>query len=54
MLKKQNRPYHVDYCFVPQSWTAHIKSVDVGTYEGWINYSDHCPLVVDTALPGAV
>jgi len=54
MLKKQDRPYHVDYCFVPQSWTAHIKSVDVGTYEAWVNYSDHCPLVVDTALPGAV
>ena len=54
MLKKQDRPYHIDYCFVPQSWTAHIKSVDVGTYEAWVAYSDHCPVVVDMALPGSL
>jgi len=54
MLKDRERPYHIDYCFVPKSWTAHIRSVDIGTYEGWIKYSDHCPLVVDLALPAAV
>jgi endonuclease/exonuclease/phosphatase family metal-dependent hydrolase len=54
MLKNRGRPYHIDYCFVPKSWTAHIRSVDIGTYEAWIKYSDHCPLVVDLALPAAV
>jgi hypothetical protein len=54
MLKDRGRPYHIDYCFVPKSWTAHIRSVDIGTYEAWIKYSDHCPLVVDLALPAAV
>jgi hypothetical protein len=54
MLKNQGRPYHIDYCFVPKSWAAHIKSVDLGAYEAWVRFSDHCPLVVDMALPEAV
>jgi exodeoxyribonuclease-3 len=51
MLKKRERPYHIDYCFVPESWVPSITSVEVGTYETWIAASDHCPLVVDVALP---
>jgi exodeoxyribonuclease III len=51
LLKKPARQYHIDYCFVPESWAARIKSVDVGSYEEWIRFSDHCPLVVDIALP---
>jgi exonuclease III len=51
LLKKPERRYHIDYCFVPESWAAHIKSVDVGSYEEWIKFSDHCPLVVEMALP---
>lgn len=42
---KQERPYHIDYCFLPESWQ--IKDVTVGKYEDWISQSDHCPLIVD-------
>lgn len=50
LLKKRERPYHIDYCFVPESWVERTKAVDVGSYEEWIRHSDHCPLVVDIAL----
>ncbi len=43
----QHRPYHIDYCFVPQAWLAKISHVEVGCYEDWRRLSDHCPLIVD-------
>ena len=51
LLKKRERPYHIDYCFIPESWVPNLTSVAVGAYETWITASDHCPLVVDIALP---
>lgn len=46
--KQSNRPYHIDYCFVPS--TAHVSSVEVGRWEQWcqpkIGPSDHAPLTV--------
>lgn len=53
LLRQATRPYHIDYCFVPESWVAHIRSVDVGTDDPWALYSDHRPLVVDVELPNA-
>ena len=49
----KDRPYHIDYCFIPEAWASSLTSVDVGTYEGWADLSDHRPLVVDLALPSA-
>jgi hypothetical protein len=54
LLRKQARPYHIDYCFIPKAWSAYLQSVEVGTFEAWVKFSDHCPLVVDLALPNAV
>jgi len=42
---KKDRPYHIDYCFIPKSWQ--INEVAVGKYDDWISHSDHCPLIVD-------
>jgi endonuclease/exonuclease/phosphatase family metal-dependent hydrolase len=42
---KPDRPYHIDYCFIPKTWT--INDVIVGDYTDWISQSDHCPLIVD-------
>lgn len=42
---RENRPFHLDYCYVPASWR--IASVDVGDYRDWAGLSDHRPLVVD-------
>lgn len=40
----RNKPYHIDYCFIPQSWTKCLHSVQVGSYDDWRPFSDHVPL----------
>jgi len=37
----------LDYCFASKSIINKISKVEVGSYEDWIKYSDHCPLIVD-------
>ena len=50
---KESKPFHLDYCFVPKSWSSRISSVEVGTYAEWRwtrdnrPLSDHCPLTVE-------
>ena len=44
-LRKRERPYHLDYCFVPESWP--IRGVSVGGEGAWAGLSDHRPVVVD-------
>lgn len=39
--------FHLDYCFVPSDWAAHISSVEVGQHADWCTLSDHVPLIVD-------
>ncbi len=41
--------YHIDYCFVPESWINEDLAVDVGHFQDWvgIGLSDHVPMVVD-------
>ena len=51
LLWKENRPFHIDYCFIPEAWTADIRSVSVGTYADWFASSDHRPLVVELNEP---
>jgi endonuclease/exonuclease/phosphatase family metal-dependent hydrolase len=43
-LWKEQRPFHLDYCFVPRRWT--IESVSVGSYVEWSTLSDHRPVCV--------
>jgi len=47
LQRNQAKGYHLDYCFVPQSWLPQLKSLAVGTYEDWITRSDHCPLFAE-------
>lgn len=52
----RDKPFHIDYCFVPKSWT--IKCTKIGSYDKWCNkekqgedkISDHCPLIVDLLI----
>jgi hypothetical protein len=47
-LRKPERPFHIDFCFVPQSWAAgglHAQLVDGPQ---WRLLSDHFPLLVAT------
>ena len=48
MYRHQDKPFHLDYCFVPDRWE--IKGIDVGSWEEWHLKSDHCPLVVDIEI----
>ena len=49
MHRTQDRPFHIDYCFIPESWAERIMSVEVGSYSDWTT-SDHRPLTVELAL----
>ena len=42
----ESKPFHIDYCFLPESWTSRISRVEVGSYADW-RTSDHRPLTVD-------
>ena len=47
---KKEKPYHIDYCFIPHDWADRITTVEIGTYEAWHQHSDHRPLLVDIDL----
>jgi endonuclease/exonuclease/phosphatase family metal-dependent hydrolase len=48
--RKEDRPFHIDYCFLPQGWLSAIENVQVGEYAEWQMDSDHVPIVVDLKL----
>lgn len=41
------KPYHIDYCFLPESWLTGLRRVEVGSFTAWREHSDHRPLLVD-------
>jgi endonuclease/exonuclease/phosphatase family metal-dependent hydrolase len=43
----QQRPYHIDYCFMPKEWLLRTQRVEVGSYVEWKHRSDHRPLLVE-------
>ncbi|MBZ0090681.1 MAG: endonuclease/exonuclease/phosphatase family protein [Sulfuricellaceae bacterium] len=45
----KQKPFHIDYCFVPVSWVSNIRSVEIGSYGEWQHHSDHRPLLVEVA-----
>jgi len=47
MYRHQDKPYHIDYCFVSEDLTQRIQSVEIGDYDFWMPYSDHVPLIVE-------
>ncbi len=46
MYRHQDKPYHIDYCFVSTDFAEKISDVKIGAYEDWTEYSDHSPLIV--------
>ncbi|MDS0260550.1 endonuclease/exonuclease/phosphatase family protein [Haloarcula sp. S1CR25-12] len=46
MHKKEERPYHIDYAFVPRELMDSDVDLMVGEYHNWIEASDHVPLLV--------
>ena len=51
LLRQKAKPYHIDYCFIPNAWLPFLRSVEVGSYDDWHRASDHQPLTIDLALP---
>jgi hypothetical protein len=48
--RRQSRPFHLDYCFIPAAWRPLLTSVAVLDAAPWAAASDHRPVVVDVAL----
>lgn len=48
---KENRPFHIDYCFLPAGWRSAIRSVGVRPFNEAHWQSDHRPVVVELDLP---
>lgn len=42
--KKRNKTYHIDYVFLKG---LNPKKIDIGSYDDWIKFSDHVPVVVE-------
>jgi len=58
---KVEKPFHIDYCFVPDAWLSGLQQVGIGDYTDWKDASDHRPLWVDidnaavaASMPGAM
>jgi endonuclease/exonuclease/phosphatase family metal-dependent hydrolase len=47
--RKKQRPFHIDYIFVPRRWLPRLRQVSLGRPEDWLSLSDHCPVMVETA-----
>lgn len=46
LYRHQNKPYHIDYCFVSEDMAKRVRAVEVGDHAFWCAYSDHVPLIV--------
>jgi len=45
----ERRPFHIDYCFIPDEWAPRLQRVEIGSYAEWKDCSDHRPLLVEVA-----
>ena len=49
LFRHKDKPYHIDYIFLPQAWKSRLEGVEVCKYEDWSKMSDHCPLFLDVS-----
>ena len=49
--RNESKPFHIDYCFVPETWLDRLGCVEVGSFADWPR-SDHRPLTVELT-PGS-
>jgi exodeoxyribonuclease-3 len=45
--RKQARHGHIDYVYIPSRWLRRLANVQVGDPQGWLQHSDHCPVIVE-------
>ena len=46
---KEEKPFHIDYCFIPKTWLSSLKAVSIGSFLDWIPLSDHRPLMIEVS-----
>ena len=46
LYRHQDKPYHMDYCFVSADILSCLASVEIGEHAAWAGYSDHVPVLV--------
>lgn len=46
LYRHQNKPYHLDYCFISRDLAEKLNSVEIGDFDYWTQYSDHVPVIV--------
>ena len=46
MYRHEDKPYHIDYCFVSSDLIEKLQSVEIGEYQQWKQHSDHAPIIV--------
>lgn len=42
--KEKTRPFHIDCLFASKIFLKQLESIEIGSYEEWIQFSDHMPL----------
>jgi len=47
MYRNQAKPFHLDYIFIPKSWMNKVSWIEIGDYNLWRSYSDHCPVTLE-------
>lgn len=47
--RKPDRPFHIDFCFVPKDWVGAGLTSEILSDEYWRALSDHFPIVTETA-----
>jgi exodeoxyribonuclease III len=47
LLKKKEKPYHIDYIFASKNFINNIELCFVGKYKDWISLSDHMPVFAE-------
>ena len=45
--RKNDFKHMLDYCFVSKSFIEKITNFEIGKYDDWMEFSDHCPLIID-------
>lgn len=44
---REDRPFHIDFCFLSKKLLNQISSISIGKYKEWIDLSDHVPMQVE-------
>jgi hypothetical protein len=50
-LTRRDRPFHIDYCYIPEEWMVRVESVHISPFEEFASLSDHRPVTVTIRNP---